>query len=55
MINLLLFLKYKLNNYIKMGVKGLWEHLLPAGRRIKLEDLEGKILAIDVSIWSIQF
>ncbi len=38
-----------------MGVKGLWEHLLPAGRRIKLEDLEGKILAIDVSIWSIQF
>ena len=42
-----------LQNNILMGVKGLWEHLLPAGRRIKLEDLEGKILAIDVSIWSI--
>lgn len=38
-----------------MGVKGLWHILAPGGRRIKLESLEGKILAIDASIWVIQF
>jgi len=38
-----------------MGVKGLWPILAPGGRRIKLESLEGKILAIDASIWVIQF
>jgi hypothetical protein len=36
-----------------MGVKGLWLHLAPAGRKISLESLEGKVLAIDVSIWVI--
>ena len=36
-----------------MGVNGLWEHLIPAARKIRIEDLEGKVLAIDVSIWSI--
>jgi DNA excision repair protein ERCC-5 len=38
-----------------MGVKGLWQHLAPAGRKILLESLTGKTLAIDVSIWIIQF
>jgi hypothetical protein len=38
-----------------MGVKGLWIHLAPAGVKINMESLEGKILAIDVSIWAIQF
>jgi hypothetical protein len=38
-----------------MGVKGLWRLLLPIGRRISLESLEGKILAIDASIWLTQF
>ena len=36
-----------------MGVKGLWAHLAPAARKINLEDLEGQVLAIDVSIWII--
>lgn len=38
-----------------MGVKGLWQHLAPCGRKINMEKLEGQILAIDVSIWAIQF
>lgn len=38
-----------------MGVKGLWQYLAPAGRKVLLESLEGKVLAIDVSIWVIQF
>lgn len=38
-----------------MGVKGLWELLSPVGRRINIETLEGKILAIDISIWISQF
>lgn len=38
-----------------MGVKGLWNHLAPAGRKVSLESLEGQSLAIDVSIWAIQF
>ena len=38
-----------------MGVKGLWKHLRPAGRKINIQDLEGKIIAIDASIWAIQF
>lgn len=38
-----------------MGVKGLWRLLLPIGRRISIETLEGKILAIDASIWIAQF
>ena len=32
-----------------MGVKDLWNILAPGGRRIKLESLEGKVLAIDTS------
>jgi DNA excision repair protein ERCC-5 len=38
-----------------MGVKGLWRLLLPIGRRVSIETLEGKILAVDASIWLTQF
>lgn len=38
-----------------MGVKDLWQLLAPIGRRVSIESLEGKILAIDVSIWINQF
>ncbi|KAG7357877.1 flap endonuclease-1 [Nitzschia inconspicua] len=38
-----------------MGVHNLWELLLPIGRRISIESLEGQILAIDASIWLTQF
>jgi 5'-3' exonuclease len=38
-----------------MGVKGLWKLVLPIGRRISIETLEGQKLAIDASIWLIQF
>ncbi|KZP00582.1 hypothetical protein CALVIDRAFT_280525 [Calocera viscosa TUFC12733] len=38
-----------------MGVKGLWTLLGPVGRPVLLETLEGKILAIDSSIWIYQF
>jgi DNA-binding transcriptional ArsR family regulator len=38
-----------------MGVKDLWQLLSPIGRRISIESLEGKVLAIDMSIWITQF
>lgn len=38
-----------------MGVKDLWQLLSPIGRRVSIETLEGKALAIDVSIWLTQF
>ena len=38
-----------------MGVKGLWQLLMPSGRRISIETLSGKRLAIDASIWLTQF
>ncbi len=38
-----------------MGVKDLWQLLSPIGRRVSVETLEGKTLAIDVSIWITQF
>ncbi|GFH53240.1 XPG_I-domain-containing protein [Chaetoceros tenuissimus] len=38
-----------------MGVKGLWQLLLPTGRRISVETLQGKRLAVDASIWLTQF
>ncbi|CAM8937534.1 unnamed protein product [Rhodiola kirilowii] len=38
-----------------MGVHGLWELLAPVGRRVSVENLSGKRLAIDASIWMVQF
>lgn len=38
-----------------MGVKDLWTLLSPIGRRVAIESLERKTLAIDVSIWITQF
>lgn len=38
-----------------MGVKGLWKLVEPVGRTVSLETLEGKVLAVDMSIWLTQF
>ncbi|KAH7913580.1 hypothetical protein BJ138DRAFT_1177958 [Hygrophoropsis aurantiaca] len=38
-----------------MGVKSLWSLLEPVGRPVPLENIEGKALAIDSSIWLYQF
>ncbi|GLU11233.1 hypothetical protein SLE2022_279920 [Rubroshorea leprosula] len=38
-----------------MGVQGLWELLAPVGRRVSVETIAGKKLAIDASIWMVQF
>ena len=34
-----------------MGVQSLWQLLDQVGRPVDLEQLEGKVLAVDVSIW----
>jgi DNA excision repair protein ERCC-5 len=38
-----------------MGVHGLWTLLGPVGRRVSIETLERKTLAVDVSIWLVKF
>ncbi|GJQ09939.1 hypothetical protein GpartN1_g1730.t1 [Galdieria partita] len=38
-----------------MGVKGLWELVAPVGRRVSMDTVANKTLAIDVSIWLTQF
>ncbi|KAG6334646.1 hypothetical protein ID866_4442 [Astraeus odoratus] len=38
-----------------MGVKSLWSLLEPVGRPVPLENMEGRALAIDSSIWIYQF
>lgn len=38
-----------------MGVKGLWDLLSPSARRVNIDTLEGRILAVDASIWMVQF
>ncbi|ETW83179.1 hypothetical protein HETIRDRAFT_157263 [Heterobasidion irregulare TC 32-1] len=38
-----------------MGVKSLWSLLNPVGRPVLLENMEGKTMAIDSSIWIYQF
>ncbi len=34
-----------------MGVTGLWQVLMPVKKDVKLHDLHGQKLAIDLSIW----
>lgn len=38
-----------------MGVHGLWELLLPAGRRVDSANVSRKTVAVDISIWLTQF
>ena len=38
-----------------MGVKGLWSLLEPVGRRVNIEALSGRRVAVDASIWLVQF
>lgn len=38
-----------------MGVDGLWNVVAPAGRRVNLDTLEGRVMAVDSSIWMVQF
>eukprot|EP00750_Incisomonas_marina_P026878 INCI5959.4.p1 GENE.INCI5959.4~~INCI5959.4.p1 ORF type:complete len:1390 (-),score=299.17 INCI5959.4:1366-5535(-) len=38
-----------------MGVHGLWKLLSSAARTVSIESLRGKTLAIDISIWMVQF
>ncbi|KEP66622.1 UNVERIFIED_CONTAM: XPG N-terminal domain-containing protein [Hammondia hammondi] len=38
-----------------MGVKGLWDLLAPAGRRVAAGNLKGKVVAVDAAIWLVQF
>lgn len=38
-----------------MGVQGLWQVLAPVGRRVDIATLRDKTLAIDASIWLVQF
>eukprot|EP00892_Ulva_mutabilis_P010526 jgi/Ulvmu1/7846/UM004_0076.1 len=38
-----------------MGVSGLWTLLEPVGKRVNIQALAGKTLAIDASIWIFQF
>ena len=37
-----------------MGVKDLWQLVSPVGRRVSLESLEGKTLAIDARYFTLQ-
>uniref|UniRef100_A0A224YXC0 Flap endonuclease GEN homolog 1 n=1 Tax=Rhipicephalus zambeziensis TaxID=60191 RepID=A0A224YXC0_9ACAR len=37
-----------------MGVKDLWELLSPVARKVQLEDLRGKRLAVDLSGWIVE-
>lgn len=38
-----------------MGVQGLWQLLEPVGRRVNIETISNKRLAVDASIWLYQF
>ncbi|KAI7734754.1 hypothetical protein M8C21_031734, partial [Ambrosia artemisiifolia] len=38
-----------------MGVHGLWDILSPIGHRVSVETLAGNRVAIDASIWMVQF
>ena len=38
-----------------MDVKGLWNLLEPTGRRVDMTALAGRRVAVDASIWLVQF
>ena len=38
-----------------MGVKDLWTLLEPSAERVDLSGLRGKRIAVDASIWMVQF
>ena len=38
-----------------MGVQGLWTLLEPCGKRVNVEKLSNRKVAVDASIWLIQF
>ena len=38
-----------------MGLNNLWKLLEPCGRRVAIESLAYKVLAVDASIWLVQF
>ncbi|KNE56018.1 DNA excision repair protein (rad2) [Allomyces macrogynus ATCC 38327] len=38
-----------------MGVKSLWNIVSPASKAVRLDSLDGQVLAIDASIWLYQF
>lgn len=38
-----------------MGVHDLWKLLSPCGHRLSIETLTGQRVAVDVSIWLVQF
>jgi DNA excision repair protein ERCC-5 len=38
-----------------MGVQGLWKLLSASGSRVSLDTLASRKLAVDVSIWLVQF
>ena len=38
-----------------MGIKGFWSLVSPAGHRLDIVTLAGKRLAVDASIWLVQF
>lgn len=40
---------------VVMGVTGLWQVLEPVGRPVRLETLEGKVLAVDILLCVCQF
>ncbi|KAH6823564.1 5'-3' exonuclease family protein [Perilla frutescens var. hirtella] len=48
-------LQHLRNKLLSNGVHGLWELLARVGRRISIETLAGRKLAIEASIWMIQF
>ena len=51
---LLLFFSFELV-VEAMGVQGLWTLLEPVGKRVNVETLQNRKVAVDASIWLIQF